>query len=62
MIETKEKTVLNPTVGAVEGQSIPCTSLSIAESTQNFNDKFSMERHEEMIRQMERLGFVKLNV
>lgn len=56
MIETKEKTVLNPTVGAVEGQSIPYTSLSIAESTQNFNDKFSMERHEEMIRQIERLS------
>lgn len=56
MIGTKEKTVLNPAVGAVGGQSIPCTNLSIAERTQNFNDNFSMERHEEMIRQMERFS------
>lgn len=56
MIETKEKTVLNPAVGAVGGQSIPCANLSIAEHTQNFNDNFSMERHEEMIRQMERFS------
>ena len=56
MIETKEKTALNPTVGAVEGQSILCTGLSIAETTQNFNDNFSTECHEEMIRQIERLS------
>ena len=43
MIETKEKTALNPTVGAVEGQSILCTGLSIAETTQNFNENFSTE-------------------
>ena len=56
MIETKEETALNPAVGATGGQSIPCNELSIAEYSQNCNDNFSMERHEEMIRQMERLS------
>ena len=56
MIETKEKTALNPAVGATGGQSIPCNELSIAEYSQNCNDNFSMERHEEMTRQMERLS------
>lgn len=56
MIETKEKTVLKPAVGAARGQSIPCMDSSIADHTQNCNDNFSMERHEEMIRRMERLS------
>lgn len=55
-LNTKEKTALSPSVGADGGQSIRCSELSIADCDQDCNDKFSMARHEEMIRQMQRIS------
>ena len=56
MADEKEKTVLNPSVGAVGGQSIPYIDTSIAEQAQDCNDEFSEESLEEMLRDMKRMN------
>ena len=56
MEDKKEKTALNPTVGAVGGQPILHTNTSIAEQTQDCNDKFSEEKLEKMLREMRRMN------
>ena len=53
MIEEKEKTVLNPSVGADGGQPILCNENSILEAaTEN---KLKEESFEEMLRKLNRV-------
>ena len=56
MADEKEKTVLNPTVGAVGGQPILFANTSIADQAQDCNDEFSEENLEEMLRDMKRMN------
>ena len=56
MAEEKEKTVLNPTVGAAGGQPILSTNISIADQARDFNDEFPEESLEEMLRDMKRMN------
>ena len=52
MADEKEKTVLNPSVGADGGQPIPCTDTSITDHPQDCNDEFSPEHIEKLLREM----------
>ena len=52
MADEKEKTVLNPSVGADGGQPILCTDTSITDHPQDCNDEFSPEHIEKLLREM----------
>ncbi len=56
MADEKEKTALNPSVGAGGGQPILCIDTSITDQPQNCNDNFSEENMEEMLRKMRRMS------
>ena len=56
MADEKEKTVLNPSVGADGGQPILCTDTSITDQPQDCNDKFPEENMEELLRKMRRMN------
>ena len=56
MADEKEKTVLNPSVGADGGQPILCTDTSITDPPQDCNDKFPEENMEELLRKMRRMN------
>ena len=56
MADEKEKTVLNPSVGADGGQPILCTDASITDQPQDCNDKFPEENMEELLRKMRRMN------
>ena len=56
MVDEKEKTALNPSVGAGGGQPILCTNTSIADQTQDCNGKYSEENLEKMLRKMQRMN------
>ena len=56
MADEKEKTVLNPSVGADGGQPILCTDTSITDQPQDCNDKFPKENMEELLRKMRRMN------
>lgn len=56
MVDGKEKTALNPTVGAGGGQPILCTDTSITDQAQDCNEKFSEENLEKMLQKMRRMN------
>ena len=56
MADEKEKTALNPSVGADGGQSIQLTNTSITDQQQNCNGKFSEEDYKELLWKIQQMN------
>ena len=56
MADEKEKTALNPSVGADGGQSIQLTNTSITDQQQDCNGKFSEEDYKELLWKIQQMN------